>query len=186
KRGSYAPQHAKLSADKPATITKLPEGLASPLYGTLPIGPSEKSGPVFHIVVDEPEGKDAKLYVDANGNGDLTDDPATEWTPKPYKQGETELTQHNGGATVQIKYGSTTFPAHLGMYRFDPHDPSPGRVSLKDTLLYYADYGYEGEVSLGGKTYQALLNDDTAGGDFRGKAVEKEKDRSGVRLLLDV
>ena len=97
-----------------------------------------------------------------------------------------ELTQHNGGATVQVKYGPTTFPAHVGLYRFDKADPSPGRAALKDVVLYYADYGYEGEVALSGKNYKALLCDDLATGDFRGKAIEKEKDRSGVRLLLDV
>jgi hypothetical protein len=36
---------------------------------------------VFHIVVDEPEGKDAVLLVDANGNGDLTDAPRSSGSP---------------------------------------------------------------------------------------------------------
>ena len=82
KRGGYMPQHAKLSPDKPSTIKKLPDGLAAPMFGVLPIGPaSEGGGSVFHIVVDEPEGKDAVLLVDANGNGDLTDAPRSSGSP---------------------------------------------------------------------------------------------------------
>ena len=84
KMGGYRPIRATLSAEKPASLHKAPEGLTAPLYGVLPIGP-EGCKQVFHIVVDEPEGKDATLYVDANGNGDLTDDGPTEWKPKSSK-----------------------------------------------------------------------------------------------------
>jgi peroxiredoxin len=183
--GGYRPQRVTLSAEKPASITKLPEGLTAPLYGILPIGPGEKA--TFHIVVNEPEGKNATLYVDANGNGDLTDDPDAEWTPKTSKNKEgVELTQYNGGASVQLSSGAATFSAHLGMYRFDKNDAS--RPQLKDVLLYYADYAYEGEASIGGKSYTAMLTDDTASGDFRGKEIkpDDEKESSGVRLFLDL
>ena len=80
------PQRLTLNSEKPATITKLPQGLASPLFGVLPMGQAEEGGQrarKFHMVLDEPAGKDATLLVDANGNGDLTDDPAVEWKPKP-------------------------------------------------------------------------------------------------------
>src|SRR5438067_2774694 len=69
KLGGYQPQMIKMSETKPDALKKAPE-LAAPLYGSI------KFGGVTHLIVlDEPEGKDAKLYVDANGNGDLTDDP---------------------------------------------------------------------------------------------------------------
>ena len=181
KMGGYRPIRATLSEEKPATLTKVPEGLAAPLYGVLPIGP-EGSGRVFHIVLDEPEGKDATLYIDSNGNGDLTDDEPADWKPRKNKDAEgKEWTQYNGGAMLEIKYADTKLPAHLGMYRFDKTDPS--RAALKDVVLYYCDYAYQGEVTIGGKAYKAMLTDDAASGDFRGTDNEKG---SGVQLRIDV
>src|SRR5262249_48812095 len=65
------------------------------------------------------------------------------------------------------------------------------RGALKDVLLYYCDYGYEGDLELGGARYRALLTDGLATGDFRGKAMPadvKDPDSwsSGVRLKVDV
>ncbi len=194
--GGYRPQRVTLSAEKPASIHKLPDGLAAPMYGVLAVGNgADKATQTFHIVLDEPEGKDATLYVDANGNGDLTDDTAADWKPKTTKDEDgTERTQYNGGGTLQIKYADTTLPAHLGMYRFDKNDPS--RKALKDVVLFYCDYAYEGEVSIGGKSYKALLTDDNASGDFRGKEVVPAKEgadgkmtratSSGVQIRIDV
>ena len=34
----------------------------------------------FIVIVDRPEGADTRIYVDTNGNGDLTDDPPASWT----------------------------------------------------------------------------------------------------------
>jgi hypothetical protein len=74
--GSYNPQQLKMSDRKPASVKKAPE-LAAPLFGELRFG-----GERHLVVLDEPAGQDAKLYVDANGNGDLTDDPAMTWEKK--------------------------------------------------------------------------------------------------------
>src|SRR3954452_11420034 len=76
KLGGYRPQQLKLSDEKPAELKKTPD-LAAPLYGSIHFGDAS-----YLIILDEPDGKDATLYVDANGNGDLTDDAATTWTKK--------------------------------------------------------------------------------------------------------
>jgi len=185
KIGFYMPQRLTLVAEKPATLKKLPDGLAVPRYGVLPLAGAR--GVVFHVVLDEPEGTPAKLLVDSNGNGDLTDDAPAEWSgkPQPGRAGK-EYTQYGGTAAVQIGTSASPFSASLGMYRFDPNDP--GRSALKDVILYYRDYAATGEVTFGGRTMKAMLSDDAAAGDFRGKALEegKEDARSGVNLLLDV
>src|SRR5262249_9189031 len=126
------------------------------------------------IIIDEPDGKDARLFVDSNGNGDVTDDPQAEWTGKaaPSDSGQT-LTQYNGGASIELGTPDHPFPAHLGMYRFDKNDPN--RPQLKNTLLYYADYAYEGDITLGEKTFKAMLVDRMATGDFRGKHADEKK-----------
>lgn len=209
KMGSYRPQRVTLSAEKPAAITKLPGDLAAPVFGAIPFGAAAegKPAPQVYIVVDEPADAPARLFIDTNGNGDLTDDGAADWKgttreiPKvarnaPPKEGEKpemiKVTQYDGGGNVQLGAGATAVPARLKMYRFDKNDP--GRAALKDTLLYYADYAYEGKLELGGKTLGVLLVDDNSTGDFRGKEITEvpgkdgkpaTKTSSGVRLLID-
>src|SRR5258705_6481984 len=91
KLGGYNPQQLKLVAVKPAALKKAPDSKTL-LYGTIQFGGAKRI-----IVLDEPEGADAKLYVDANGNGDVTDDPATEWTRKEYPSQGITLAQYMGG-----------------------------------------------------------------------------------------
>jgi len=177
KLGGYRPQQTKLSADKPADLKKAPE-LTAPLYGSIPFG-----GKSYLIVLDEPEGHDAKLYVDANGNGDLTDDPAVEWKKEPYPgPNGARLTHYMGKIQLPLAAGDKPTLVSLGTYRFDKNDPQ--RAMLKNTLLYYSDYARDGEITINGKTYHAMLVDDSTSGDFRGKPSAKAG--SGVRLLLDL
>jgi thiol-disulfide isomerase/thioredoxin len=177
KFGGYMPQKSTFSADKPAGITKAPADLAAPMYGTLKMGP--EGGTLF--IIDEPDGKPARLFIDSNHNGDLTDDPAVEWKGKENTAGGKTTTQYSGSAAVDIGEKDKPFLAGISMYRFDKSDPN--RAPLKSTLLYYNDYGYEGEITLGGKPYKVMLNDAMAKGDFRGA---KGEARSGVNLLIDV
>ena len=180
KLGGYMPQRLQLSATQPEGLKKAPAGLTAPLYGQLKLGPAESPMTVL-VVLDEPDQKDARLWVDANGNGDLTDDPPAEWQGRANPAGGKEFKTYSGGATVKVAYGPETRELHLAMYRFDKNDPS--RAQLKNVLLYYRDYGFAGEFKLGGKTCKAMLSDDMATGDFRGKSGEA---RSGVSLLVDV
>jgi len=175
KLGGYRPQRLALKAERPSGLKKAPD-LAAPLFGSFKIGPKESPREVL-VAIDEPEGKPSTLHVDANGNGDLTDDPPAAWT----KQGVPARAIYMGGATVAIKYGDSETPAHVAMYRFDKS--AQGVAPLKMTLLYYADYAYEGQVEMGGVRYKAMLADDLTTGDFRGT---DDSDGSNVRLLLDV
>lgn len=185
KMGGYQPQRATFAAEKPASITKAPEGLTAAQYGTLPIG----EGIAF--IIDEPDGAPAKLYIDANRNGDLTDDAAVEWNAKENKRGDVTTTMHNGSAMVNIGEKDKPSMVSISMYRFDKNDAN--RAALKSTILYYRDYAYEGEATIGGKKYKALLSDDKATGDFRGKAAPSAKPTedgapapTGVNFLIDV
>ena len=179
KMGGYMPQRLALAAEKPDGLKKLPADLAAPLFGTLKLGAADAPTGIA-VVLDEPEGKPSRLFVDANANGDLTDDPAPTWTPRTSKGKDgTDLTMFSGAAKVGVTLGKEKAELNLPMYRFDKRDP--GRVALKGFLFYYADYAREGEVALGGKTYKALLADRLATGDFRGKDAES----SGVQLFID-
>lgn len=171
--GGYMPQRLKLSADKPAALKKAPADLAAPLYGEI------KFGTATHILVlDEPAGRPSRLFVDSNANGDLTDDATTQWADKKMPgRGGGEVIIHMGSASLKLG----TRDASLGIYRFDKSDSA--RAPLMDSIFYYRDYAFKGDVTLGGKTYAALLSDDLASGDFRGG---KDDKNSGVRLLVDV
>jgi peroxiredoxin len=167
--------HLTLSPDKPPGIKTVPADLAAPLYGQFQLGPSE-APTTFYAIVDEPEGKPARLFVDANANGDLTDDPPIEWKAHLVKG----MTNYSGGADLHLAYASETVGLHVGFIRFDPHDTS--RPNYASYLFYYRDYGRVGEVSLGGKTYKAMLVDDSVTGDFRPSGGDT---KSLVKLLLD-
>lgn len=180
-KGGYVPQRIKLSADKPAGLKKAPIDLAAPLYGTLKFGPGDAARE-FIFVLDEPDDKPSRLFVDRNANGDLTDDPAPVWAIRTYPSRDgKQLKQGSGSALVPLGSGADAPLVMLGVYRFDKTDPL--RAALKEFLFFYGDYVAEGSLELGGKKYKAVLSDDATTGDFRGQKDEKSP---GVRLLIDV
>lgn len=160
--GGYRPIRAEMSDNKSDVVTP-PEELAAPMYGELSFG--EKK---FPFILDEPEEGEAKLYVDSNADGDFTNDPPAEW--KPQKRGE--LTMFNGSAKVQLdddRLGA------VNMYRFDPSDPT--RASLKNTLLYYGDFGFEYSFSLDGQEFKTF----NAGAPSDGDSLWIDRDGNGNR-----
>lgn len=141
KMGGYVPVRAEMNADA-SSVKKAPTGLSSPMYGKLVFG--DKS---FAFVFDELSDGSQRLFVDSNGDGDLTNDPAPKWDAR--KQGAS--TMYFGSSTVKIEGQD----AAVTMYKFDKNDPN--RAALKNTLLYYGDFGYQGKATIGGKTYSIAM-----------------------------
>jgi thiol-disulfide isomerase/thioredoxin len=182
--GWYAPQQLSLSVAALVTAKKLPPDLKSPLYGLLRFGPAGVMATVpFQVILDEPPGGPSRLFIDANADGDLTNDPAAEWKPST---GSNKLTTWSGGAWVPMGSDPGSIRVWLSFYRFDPKDPD--RQAYKQVLFYYRDYDYEGTITLAGKTYRAALSDENARGDFRGTQINlaDESAASGVQLLVDL
>jgi len=169
KMGGYMPQRLALTDTKPAGVTKLPDGLTNAKFGLMHMG-----GKDYTVCIGDIPGNPSQLFIDTNGNGDLTDDPAPKWTKRQYSK-EPELFQHIGTAQVGFHLVGSTDPVTIGVYAFDPKHEK--RAQLKDTLLYYTDFGYSGEVKLGKKTYPILLADETGKGDFSAS--------TGVTLMID-
>ena len=117
--GGYAPQRLALSADKPAAVKKAPEGLTAPRYGVLNYGPASAPRAVVFLLDEPTGGADARLFVDANANGDLTDDPKVEWVKGPYAGGQ-PYSMYRGSAQVPLTLGGKVTPVTLSLYRFDP------------------------------------------------------------------
>jgi peroxiredoxin len=162
--GGYKPQRLQLMAMKPAGVVKAPPGAA--LYGTLTFG-----GEAFSLATIGD-----RLYVDANGNGDLTDDPATEWSGVPYKgSDQKDYTRMSGG--FSLVHPRFKEPMHFGAYVFDPNDT--GRAALKDVLLFYTDYALTGSLAFGGESLKVYLIDWDGKGDFAAPSVQVIVDRDG-------
>ena len=141
KAGGYRPVRAEMAPSSDA-LKKAPAGAATPMYGQMAFGERK-----VLFALDE-TASPSKIWVDANNNGDLNDDPAVDW--KGTKRGE--FTMYQGSAKVDIGKG---VPVGINFYRFDPKDPQ--RAPLKNTVLYYGDFGYEAKLTLGGKTYSSFI-----------------------------
>jgi len=180
KMGAYTMRLA-LSPEKPGGIKAAPADLSAPLYGKLQLGPAE-APTTFFVILDEPDGKPSRLFVDANGNGDLTDDPPPVWRGQPARatNGLT-YTNYSGGADLQLAYGAENLKLHLGLRRADRRAVRPGMPT--NILGYYRDYGRIGDLSLGGKIYHAMLLDKLVTGDFR---PAKSDTNAGIMLFLDL
>ena len=174
-------QELPLSTTRPPNIKRLPRGLTTPYYTALQIGPRERPQR-FNMIVDAPEGKPSRLFVDANGNGDFTDDPAPEWAHKTFAGRESDhLLLSVGGATLQVHYGTQVVPLHVTLSRYDTTEPSRAAQFLP--VYCTADYAREGTAILAGKPYHIWLTDALTRGDFRGSGVQGQ---SGVFVLIDV
>lgn len=179
KLGGYSPQRIQLSRVQPDSVKKAPADLSEPLYGELKLGPKEAPGATL-IILDEPTGKPARFFVDANNNGDFSDDPAATWAARHLTNSSGKvMTSYNGDATLKIPYAGGPKDAHLMFYRFDKTDPL--RAAFTNFLFYYRDYALSGDIKLGDKSYAAMLVDEMTGGDFRGA----EGKSSRIRFLID-
>ncbi|HUP81437.1 MAG TPA: hypothetical protein VM260_23000, partial [Pirellula sp.] len=140
--GGYRPIRAE--RDKDADIVKTaPHELESPKFGTIVVG--DKS---WAFVIDEPDDKPATLFIDTNGDGDLTNDPKTKWEAR--EQGGSTI--YNGNGQIDLGDGNI---GTLGLYRFDPKDER--RAQLKNTLMFYLDYGFEFTFQLDGKEFSTFV-----------------------------
>ena len=174
--GGYMPQRIELGAARPDSIKKVPDGLQSPMYGTMKFRLASGTNEVA-VILDTPAGGLPKIYVDANGTGDLTS-AAVDWKP----EAPTVLL---GSVTFKIGDKDKPTDANVNFYYF--HD-DPQRVQYKSSIFYYRDYALMGNITLAGKTYKAALIDDMCTGDFRSRtslAGIINGTGSGVFLVID-
>lgn len=178
KFGRFLPIHLELSARRPASLKSAPP-LTNPKFGMLKFGGKD------HITIVDEETSGLKLYLDSNANGDLTDDPAATWQTSQYpaKNGK-QYTFVRGTATIDLSVDGREVPVSLGVYKFDKSDPD--HADLVDTLLYYADYGAEGQMTLDGGSYHVLLVDWESTG-FLPRMGQKGQDTgSGMLIAIDI
>ena len=179
--GGVSPRRAGLGPGQLIGVKKQPANLVDPLYTSIDLGPS-KHQTTYNIILEEIPGKEPRLFVDANHNGDLTDDPPVVWRKSQYFAFNGKpLTRFEGRIKVQVPYGKHSIPLQLVFLRLDPRDPNIGET--QDVLLYTADYVREGKLKLGRDTYNCALLNAVSNGDFRGNFSSQV---SGTLLLIDV
>ncbi len=177
--GFYKPQALNLSDVRPADVAKLPEAAGGLRFGEIKAGPAS-AAQSFRVALEEVEGGNARLWVDANANGDFTDDPPVKWQGRKSRTKTGEAVIWGGSASLNVTYASGHHALSLELYRFGAGDPR--QAKMKNVIFYYRDYAPSGRLTLGEKSYDALLSDDAVHGDFRGA----EGKSSGVALLVDV
>jgi alkyl hydroperoxide reductase subunit AhpC len=168
----YYPQRIDLSTTRPSAIKKLPDDLQAPMFGMMPFRLASGVREVV-VVLDKRAGKLPGLYIDANGNGDLTDDPPVQWRANSSKVYMSE-------ASLLIGDEKHSSSVSVSFYHF--HD-DPNTKQYENSIAYYRDYAPIGQITLAGKTFQAALDDSLCTGDYRGKN-DPTKD-SGVWLMID-
>ena len=155
KVGGYRPIPSKM--DQESDIVQVaPKELQSPNYGYFQVG-NQKWAYILDEEGDDEPGDDeegdndggAILYLDSNGDGDLTNDPETTWTAS--RSGE--FTMYSGSGTIDLGDGKI---GAINFYRFDPDDGR--RASLTNTILYYTDFGYEYTFQLDGKEFSTFVS----------------------------
>ncbi len=174
--GYYAPARCKLQSEKPAKITKTPEGVVDAKYAPLPFTHAEA-----WLMLEESGASLPRLWIDANANGDLTDDPAV---VLEKKGGTGNSVVYMGAAGVSLGEADAAWTGWINIFRFDPADPQ--RAALKDYVMVYRDYARSGEVTLKDKTYRVMLTDDATTGDFRVKEISGEGRAPDVMFMLDI
>jgi thiol-disulfide isomerase/thioredoxin len=157
-----------LSPTQPARVTQMPANVSNPLFGTISFGPRETPTEAT-ILLDDPEDGVSRLWIDSNGNGDLTDDPAIQWVARQIVGKSGPAISWSGSAGISVAYGNEKRTLNIKLYRSDKNDPQ--RKQMKNTLSYSPDFGLCGNITLGGKTFAVALVDDSARGDFSGDDV---------------
>jgi hypothetical protein len=166
----YRPMRITLT-DKPGVaLKKEPPYKGKVRYGTIALGDAKDNQIV--VALDEPAEGEPTLYIDRNGNGDLTDDSDAAWGRKLPNGQETVFLKE---AAVVARYADgTSVDYNLSFYRFSKR--------LPEAVLYYRNSARIGDVKLGNETYKIALVEETANGrfdDLKNTTVVVDVDRDG-------
>jgi thiol-disulfide isomerase/thioredoxin len=179
----YMPSSALLSTTRPSSIVKEPSYVGTPRYATITIGNGDPNQ--FVIAVDEAAGHEPKIYVDLNGDGDLTNDGNGDW-PEKHDGVDGGLPEYEGTFTFTPGWKTPDGGSTAGQYALNFYW-QPGRGQLN----YYTASARVGKITLGDKEYDVTLIDNDGDGifnklyDHSKPIVVGDKPTKPVWLLLD-
>jgi len=177
--GYYMPMRSPASpqgAGPVETLTAEPQYAGQPWYGSFTFGQGEDN--VFVYALDEPDGGQARFWLDANNNEDLTDDGDGRW--EQYSE-RTNMTHYTVSVPYLLDDGPTEIPASFFFYRFNGEDPTQRGV------LFARNFARVGEVSLRGTTYRIGIAENDNDGLFNLRAAGDDTlDPRLVSLTIDL
>lgn len=145
----YMPSSSVLSPTKPAGVKKEPAYASTPMYGVIKVGNGPRSAHVFAI--DAPAGADAKIYIDLDGTGDLTNPKAGAWAEKHVSDG---IAEYEGTFLFRASYGSPTKETSHDTFGLNLYW-GQGRSAVN---YYRAGVRY-GKIKVGGEEYTVKIID---------------------------
>lgn len=154
----YMPSSVKLTDAKPDFVTKEPTYTGKPKYGVITIGNGTPNK--FAIVSEEIDSQDPKIYLDLNGDGDLTNDNTGAWeTIEESKDNNSKNTK--GTWVFKPGYKNADGTESVGEYALNLYW-GVGR----EQIGYYGATAKTGKLSLGGKEYEVTLIENDGDGLF--------------------
>ncbi|MDE2126665.1 MAG: TlpA family protein disulfide reductase [Armatimonadetes bacterium] len=174
-RGYYMPNPLALGPDKPVGLSVEPAGLLQPLYGTLQFG-----GKSYAVLVDAPTAGPDRIWIDANRDGNLLNDPPVKWESHTFSAQGKSWKVYEGSVVLNLGSESRPQPATVAFYIFGAG--YPGEAQVKDKLFFYSDYAWTGTATLHGKAYHVLISDESCSGSFKAK---DSGGRPAVQFLID-
>ncbi|MCG9895085.1 MAG: TlpA family protein disulfide reductase, partial [Fimbriimonadaceae bacterium] len=166
----YMPGSIRLSQDRPAHATKTPAPWGNLLFGSFVVGNGADSEFFLALQVN---GEDSRLFIDANQNGDFTDDPAASWTKLPARA-EGQAPSWQGTNVVNGSYvaGDRSFRSPYGLNFFW----SPGRTQIG----FYRATVLTADIQINGSTVSIRVMEDGNDGVFN-RRFDLSEDHAGLR-----
>lgn len=183
-----------VASKAPAAIKKLPRFMsATPLFVKVPIGAS------FVILAFDKSRRAAPdydvLYVDANSNGDLTDETPQRWKPEPGGSDPAQFLLRPlalfGGGFSSVKLtaliGGAPRPYVLNCTLTAPEVIGQGKTRPRECIVWgLGRYRWEGSACFGDRTVLVALEDGNSNGRFHDLYRMAEDERGGDGLLVDL
>lgn len=159
------PVNISLLDTKPEGIKKVPADLKNVRYASFKLAEPGIEA-TYQVILVETDDRPSSLIVDANANGDLTDDPVVKWTSKTATDPDGEDgTRYDDAAMVTIPFKSG--PKKWSIRFYQMRCDSKFDENFKKFMSCYADYGLVGEVNIDGKKIPAALADSGFNGHFK-------------------
>lgn len=169
-----------LTPEQPAAITKAPPANGRLIFGKITLGTGPRAD--YAVAVDqEPEGQFdlRRIYIDANQNGDLTDDGEGKWGKLVGRGGKYMAGSHT--VTLRASYGSGGAPATVQDYSVI-FIYTMARADAGYTLSYRRGGARTGTIMVGGKSVKLALIDN----DNRAMFVNTDAASKPLWLMADV